>query len=134
MSDSTGPSPVVVVLDDNLLFSSGLVAVLKRLGYTARVIDREGGAVSRVAAARPVIILVNLASRGWDGVALVRQLRATSDLAGVPIVGFTGHTEVAQIEAARAAGCNRVVANSAISSDLGSVLRSVLPLPGQAKE
>jgi CheY-like chemotaxis protein len=127
MSEVTAAPPTIVVLDDNLLFSAGVASGLKRLGYRARVIDRERGAVERVVDAHPVAILVNLSCRQWDGIALVRELRAVPGLAGVPIIGFTGHTEVDRIEAARAAGCDRVVANSAIASDLASVLRSVHP-------
>jgi CheY-like chemotaxis protein len=119
-------SGTVAVLDDNLLFSSSVTAGLKRLGYTPLLLDSAKGAAERIAAAQPVAILVNLASLGWDSTDLVRSLKSEPALAGVPLAGYTGHTDVARIEAARAAGCDLVVANSAISSDLPSVLRRAL--------
>jgi CheY-like chemotaxis protein len=123
---NSATSETIVVIDDNLLFSSSLTAGLKRLGYTPLLLDDARTAPERAASARPAGILVNLGSLRWDGVALVRALKAEPALASVPVVGFTGHTEVARIEAARAAGCDHVVANSAISGDLASVLRRAL--------
>ena len=38
------------------------------------------------------------------------------------VLGYTGHTEQARIEAGRQAGCDRVVANSAITGDLRALL------------
>jgi CheY-like chemotaxis protein len=125
MSDSDPGT--VAVIDDNLLFSSGLVAGLKRLGYTPLLLSDARDAVARSAAARPRVVLVNLSPLAWDPGALIRALKAEPTLAGVPVVGFAGHMEVARIEAGRAAGCDHVVANSAISGDLAGILRHVLP-------
>jgi CheY-like chemotaxis protein len=119
----------VVLLDDNLLSSSGLAAALKRLGYTVALLSDARDAPGRAAAANPRAILVNLTSLAWDANALVRDLKAEPRLAGVPVVGFAGHKEVERIAAAREAGCDHVVANSAISADPGAVLRHVLRNP-----
>jgi CheY-like chemotaxis protein len=116
----------IVVIDDNLLFSSSVTAGLKRLGYAPLLLDDARTAAERAASARPAALLVNLGSLRWDGTDLVRSLKAEPALAGVPVIGFTGHTEVARIEAARAAGCDHVVANSAIAGDLASVLHRAL--------
>jgi CheY-like chemotaxis protein len=83
-------------------------------------------AAERAAAARPVALLINLGSRRWDTSALIRSLKADPALTRVPLVGYTGHTEVDRIEAGRAAGCDLVVANSAVSGDLATVLRRAL--------
>jgi CheY-like chemotaxis protein len=119
-------SGTVVVLDDNLLFSASLTAGLKRLGYEPLLLTDEKGAAQRAADARPVAILINLGSRRWDSSALVRSLKAEPTLSSVPLVGYSGHTEVDRIAAGRAAGCDFVVANSAVSGDLASVLRRAI--------
>jgi CheY-like chemotaxis protein len=119
-------SGTVVVLDDNLLFSASLTAGLKRLGYEPLLLSDEKGAAGRAAAARPIAVLINLASLRWDSNALVRSIKADPALSHVPLVGYTGHTEVDRIDAGRAAGCDLIVANSAVSSDLAAVLRRAL--------
>lgn len=125
---TTEPPRRVALIDDNLLFSSQIGAGLAQLGLPADVIGSPGGAVERLAAAPPAVILVNLSSDRLRPLELVRAIKEEPRLAGVPVIGFTGHTEQARIEAGRAAGCDRVVANSAVSGDLRAVLARVLPL------
>jgi len=116
----------IVLLDDNLLSSSGLMTALKRAGYRVVLLYEARDAPARASAAAPRAILVNLASLAWNATALVRNLKAEPGLAGVPIVGFAGHKEVERIAAAREAGCDHVAANSAIAADPAAVLRRLL--------
>jgi CheY-like chemotaxis protein len=115
------------LIDDNLLFTSQITAGLAKLGLTAEVIGSPSGAVERLAAAPPMVVLINLSSERLRPLELVRTIKAEPRLAGIPVVGFTGHTEQARITAAREAGCDRVAANSAVTGDLGSVLGRLLP-------
>lgn len=126
MENQTTDAVSVVLLDDNLLSSSGLVVALKRQGYAVTLLSDARDALARAAATAPRAILLNLTSLAWDANALIRALKAEPALAEVPIIGFAGHKEVERIAAARAAGCDHVVANSAISSDPGAVLRHAL--------
>jgi CheY-like chemotaxis protein len=122
----TPESATIVLLDDNLLSSSGLAATLKRQGYRVALLTDARDAPARAAAAAPGVILVNLTALAWDANALVRAMKGEPALAGVPVVGFAGHKEVERIAAAREAGCDHVVANTAIAADPGSVLRNLL--------
>jgi CheY-like chemotaxis protein len=125
-TDAPAPSRAALI-DDNLLFSGQISAGLTRLGLTPEVIGSPDGAVERLAASPPVIILVNLSTDRLRPLEIVRAVKADPGLAAVPVIGFTGHTEEARIQAGRAAGCDRVVANSAITGDLPGVLARFLP-------
>lgn len=115
------------LIDDNLMTSSTISAKLSQLGLTPVVIGSADGAVERLAAEPPVVVLVNLTADRLRPLDLVRALKAEPHLAEVPVIGFTGHTETTRIEAGRAAGCDRVVANSAVTGDLRAVLSRWLP-------
>ncbi len=117
----------VAILDDNLMFTSQIGARLTQLGLAPEVIGSPAGVVERLAASPPVVALVNLAADRLQPLDLVRALKAEPRLAGMPVIGYTGHTEQARIEAGRHAGCDRVVANSAITGDLRAVLHRWLP-------
>lgn len=117
----------ITLIDDNLMTSSQISAKLAQLGLTPEVIGSAGGAVERLAAEPPAVVLVNLTSDRLQPLELVRALKAEPRLAAVPVIGFTGHTETARIEAGRMAGCDRVVANSAVTGDLRAVLSRWLP-------
>jgi len=126
MGEDSSPRRAALI-DDNLLFSGQISAGLARLGLAAEVIGSPAGAVERLAASPPVVILVNLSSDRLGPLELVRAIKAEPRLASVPVIGFTGHTEQTRIEAGRQAGCDRVVANSAVTGDLGAVLGRILP-------
>jgi two-component system, sensor histidine kinase and response regulator len=115
------------LIDDNLLMSSQIEAKLKQLGLEPVLIGSPAGAVDKLAAEPPVVALVNLSADRLQPLEIVRAIKADARLAAVPVVGFTGHTEQARIETGRAAGCDRVVANSAVTGDLGTVLKAWLP-------
>jgi CheY-like chemotaxis protein len=117
----------IAILDDNLLMSSRISALAGQLGLTAAVIGSAAGAVERLAAAAPAVILINLSADRLRPLDLISALRAEPRLSGVPLLGYTGHTEQARIEAGRQAGCDRVVANSAVTGELRAVLERWLP-------
>lgn len=125
MTTETPPRRAALI-DDNLLFTGQISAGLAKLGLAAEVIGSSAGAVERLAAAAPAVILVNLSSDRLRPLELVRAMKAEPRLAEVPVIGFTGHTEQARIQAAREAGCDRVAANSAVTGDLRAVLGTLL--------
>jgi CheY-like chemotaxis protein len=127
MTPETSPRRAALI-DDNLMFTGPIAAGLTRLGLTAEVIGSPSGVVERLAAAPPVVILVNLSSDRLQPLELIRGIKAEPRLSGIPVVGYTGHTEQARITAAREAGCDRVAANSAVTGDLRGVLSQVLSL------
>jgi CheY-like chemotaxis protein len=122
------PARRAALIDDNLLFSSQISAGLTQLGLAPEVISSPGGVVERLVASPPAVVLVNLSSDRLRPLEQIRALKAEPRLAGVPIVGFAGHTEQARIDAGREAGCDRVVANSTITGDLRAVLGRLLSL------
>jgi CheY-like chemotaxis protein len=122
------PPRSAALIDDNLMFTGTVAAGLSRLGLVAEVIGSPSGVVERLAASPPAVILINLSSDRLQPLELIRSIKAEQLLAGVPVIGYTGHTEQARIAAAREAGCDRVAANSAITGDLRAVLSQVLAL------
>jgi CheY-like chemotaxis protein len=117
----------IALIDDNLMTSSQISAKLAQLGLTPVVIGSAAGAVERLASEPPAVVLVNLTADRLQPLELVRALKAEPRLSEVAVIGFTGHTETARIEAGREVGCDRVVANSAVTGDLRAVLARWLP-------
>ena len=117
----------ITLIDDNLMTSSQVSAKLSQLGFAPEVISSAAGAVEHLAAEPPAVVLVNLTADRLQPLEIVRAIKAEPRLAELPVIGFTGHTEAARIEAGRAAGCDRVVANSAVTGDLRAVLSRWLP-------
>ncbi|MBI3909779.1 MAG: hypothetical protein HY320_02460 [Armatimonadetes bacterium] len=122
MSDSLH----VAILDDNLLFTATVEAALRRLGHETAVFPPSDAALCGLAAFAPRVVFVSLAVPGPDPAVWVRRVRELAELADAIVVAYTGHKEGERIQAGRAAGADLVVANSAVMSDAGAVLRQAL--------
>ena len=117
-----GVAPLAVLVEDDLMFAMRIEPQSKRLGYRVRTLAGSPGAAGEIAAARPALVLVNLASPRNPGPELVRGLRARPELAQVPILGYAGHVERQFFQAGREAGATLVIPNSAVSKALPEVL------------
>jgi len=80
-------------------------------------------------AATADLVLLDLDTRWLDAPALIRKLREGSATADVPVVAFAAHVNRDAIQAARAAGADRVLARSAFVRLLPELLRGGA-LPG----
>ncbi len=108
-------SRAVLALIPDMMFGTRVRDVLQQLGYTPLVFETTAAAQ---AALQPDLALVILDLRGpIDATAaFVAQIKAFD--ATLPVLAFGSHVDVARQQAARQAGCDRVVANSKFSSDL----------------
>jgi len=127
MAESASPQAVVVAADD-LLFSSRIASALTALGY-APVVVRTAQAFQRRLAEAPAAAILDLAVRGFDAVDAIRCAKTDPTAQAVPLLGFCGHQDVARQTAARAAGCDLVTTNGAVSTALAGLLRALLEGP-----
>lgn len=96
----------VLVVDDNELNLELAQYVLEADGF---VVDRAlhvDEAWARLRACRPDIALVDIQLPGADGLSLVRAIKATPDLADLPVVAFTAYAMQGDEARFRAAGCD----------------------------
>jgi DNA-binding response OmpR family regulator len=71
---------------------------------------------------RPVLAIVNTATRGVDWEAAIRQARAQ----GLPVLAFGSHMDLEARAKALQAGAGKVVANSKFSSDMPGLVTRML--------
>jgi len=126
------PEREVLVAVPDLLFGVQIANAVRGAGGTPRTMRR--GADARAALGgpegpRPAAVVVDLAAP-LDTGALIRAAAE----AGVPVFAFGPHLDGAAIQAARAAGATRVVANSALARALPDWLAARLGTAGLAPE
>jgi hypothetical protein len=125
----------VLLLDNDLFFVVKVTDTLKHAGHATvavRSLEDFGRRLeASESAERPDLALVNTAARGIDFRAAIVAARA----AGVPVIAFGSHVDLATQEEARRAGATRVIANSRLASDLpGIVERALRPPAGAGTE
>lgn len=111
-----------LLLDSDLFFSVKVTDTLKHVGYQTRTVRQIAAFTQALADERPVLVLVNTAARGIDWRAGIVAARD----AGIPVVAFGSHVDLATQEEARQAGATSVIANSKLASDLPGVVARAL--------
>ncbi|HEU5181943.1 MAG TPA: MqnA/MqnD/SBP family protein [Candidatus Polarisedimenticolia bacterium] len=113
--------PVLGVTDD-LMFRSRIEAVLRAAGIPSAF--TSGERLTEVAAELlPRLILIDYSRCGEAGLQAIQALKAAAVTAGVPVVAYGSHMDLAGRDKARAAGADEVLANSQIASDLPGIVR-----------
>jgi CheY-like chemotaxis protein len=115
----------VLVVDDNLLSCTRLLGQVRAAGWDARAAGPGPEGMTLARQKRPDVIVVNLAATSHDAALFIGAVKAEPDLAPIPVLGFCGHRDVTRREAAAAAGCDRVVANSAVAAGLPALVRTL---------
>ncbi len=96
----------VLVVDDSELNLDLAQYVLEAGGF---VVDRAlhvDEAWARLRACRPDVALVDIQLPGADGLTLVRAIKATPDLADLPVIAFTAYAMQGDEQRFLAAGCD----------------------------
>lgn len=113
---------IVCVMDD-LLFSIKIKNAAKSLGVDL-YFERSAGVVETVRAKQPRLVILDLNAERLAPMAAIAALKADPELRGIPTLGFVSHVDTAAIDAARAAGIDRVLARSAFAAQLAEILTS----------
>jgi two-component system cell cycle response regulator DivK len=102
--------PRILVVDDNQDNRRILRDLLTHAGM--EVIEALTGedAVSRAAADRPNLILMDIQLPGIDGYEATRQIKAQPPLSRIPVIAVTSYALSGDEAKARAAGCDGYVA------------------------
>ena len=111
----------VIALVDDLMFLSRIREAARGCGAVVRAARAAG---DLVAAAREGarLVLVDAASSRLPWADAVRALRSEGPFAALPVVAFVSHVHPERAEAARAAGCSRVLARGAFVQELPRLL------------
>lgn len=112
---------VLAVLED-LLFTVKINDVAKRLGLQVEFVKSETDAVEK-AKQQPLLAILDLNSRTVNAVDLIRKLKGDAETKSVPLIGYVSHVQGDLKQAAQEAGCNLVMARSAFSQNLPTLLR-----------
>jgi DNA-binding response OmpR family regulator len=114
----------VLVVADDLMWAMRLVSQAGRASATARIVRDAAALEAAIDEGRPALVVVDLGSRGLDGIAAI----AAAGAAGVPVIGVAQHEDVAVRKSALAAGARRVYAYAKMHADGVSVLKEWLSM------
>jgi CheY-like chemotaxis protein len=113
-------APILTVVDD-LLFLSKIQQTAQQLGVRVEVID-PAKVVERVQDSGVSSMILDLNHRSGKAVEVARAIKANPNTRQVQLVAFLSHVQTDLAAAARAAGCDVILARSAFSQQLPQLL------------
>ena len=113
--------PILAVLD-NLFFVAKIKEAALQVGLRLETARSAAQALSLAQTLKPVLVVLDLDATTCQPFEVIRQLKADEALRAVPLLGFVSHVNTGVQEAARQAGCDRVLARSVFSRDLPRLL------------
>jgi len=111
----------VLAVFDDLLLGSNVLGMLRAAGHDAELAGPEG-----VRPGGAAVLVVDLASAGFDGVALVERLREQGELEGARLLAVYSHVKPEQRERAQAAGFDLVVPRSRMAREGAALVEQLL--------
>ncbi len=112
----------VLAAVEDLLFKSKISETADQLGVEARFPRSQERLLDALRESPPDLLVLDLNSTRFEPLELLRIVKSDRDLDRVPTVGFLSHVQKDLAVAAKASGCDRVVARSAFTRDLPQIL------------
>ena len=115
---------MIVCAIEDLLFSIKISTAAKQLGvsvYFERMRDRV---LPTVREKQPSLVIFDLNSSRLDPMSVIAAMKTDPQLRTVKTLGYVSHVDSDAIEAARQAGIDQVLARSAFTAQLGTILQS----------
>ncbi len=107
----------IVALVPDLMFGTRIEDVARQLGYSVQFVQRGEDAGALIARLAPALVVVALdASHSMEAIEAGKR-------AGAHVLAFGSHKNVELMQAAKAAGCDQVVARSQMAADLPNLLK-----------
>lgn len=125
--DRSGAAKILAMVED-LIFTSKIQQAAKLAGVRVEFVQPQD-VVQRVGEETVGALIVDLNHRSGRAMEVVRAVKSGPAAAATRTLGFVSHVQGDVIEAARAAGCDLILARSAFAEQLPELLRK-LARPG----
>jgi PleD family two-component response regulator len=117
----------VLAAVEDLLFRSKISESASSLGIEAAFPRNPRRLLEAIHESPPDLLVLDLNSTRFEPLTLLKDVRSDEATRDVPTVGFLSHVQKDLAVAAREAGCDRVVARSALTRDLPRILAGRTP-------
>src|SRR5215831_13014872 len=112
---------VLAVVSD-LFFSVKLGEAAKRNGLAIDFV-KDGSEVLEKAKTKPTVIVFDLNFDAVDPLKLISQLKGNPDTRSISLIGYLSHIQGELKQQAQEAGCDMVMARSALSQNLMQIFK-----------
>ena len=119
---SSEPNKKVLAVLEDLFFTVKIHESAKRAGLAIEFVKSERDALDK-AKAKPPLIIVDLNFAGIDPIGLITKLKQNPETKSISLIGYVSHVQGELKQKAQEAGCDTVLARSALSQNLAQILK-----------
>ena len=116
---------MILVVNNDLIWGTKIAEVVLQAGLQYVLAKTEQEAIDQARLLRASLIVIDLGVKSLDAMALIKRLKQDAELKEVPVLGYTFHTDQATWQKGVAAGCDQVVARSALQQALGKAIAKI---------
>jgi CheY-like chemotaxis protein len=113
---------VILCVVDDLMFSTKISTTARAVQAQVAFERAPARVLSRIRSERPALVIFDLNSSRLHPIETIAAIKADGSISATPTLGYVSHVQADVIAAARAAGCDEVLARSAFSDKLGEIL------------
>ncbi|CAN5785059.1 hypothetical protein BH23ACT11_BH23ACT11_13680 [soil metagenome] len=117
----------LVAAVEDLLFKSKILETAKELNVEVKFPRSPRKLIATIEESPPDLLILDLNSDHFEPLELVKTMKLDEALREVPTVGFLSHVQKDLAVAAREAGCDRIMARSAFTTDLPKIVAGEKP-------
>lgn len=117
----SNPKTVVAILSD-LMFTVKIQEAAKRAGLIP-VFARTSEDAMEKARERPVAIILDLNANSVEPLEMIEKLKSNDATSGISLLGYVSHVQGDLKMAAQQKGCDVVMARSAFSQNLPTIMK-----------
>jgi PleD family two-component response regulator len=115
------PKRVLAVVSD-LFFTVKLTEAAKRSGLALEFV-KEPKEVIEKAQTKPSLIIFDLNFESAQPLKLITKLKSKAETKGISLIGYLSHIQAELKQQAQEAGCDMVMARSALSQNLPQIFK-----------
>lgn len=124
----------VLIVEDDADIGALVARYLAKAGFEVDRVTDGGSALTRIAAAPPAAIVLDVMLPGFDGLEICRRLRSDPSTAAIPIIMLTARTDEADRIAGLELGADDYVAKPFSPGELVARVRAVLRRAARSEE
>ena len=115
-------SPKILVVLDDLIFSSKIREAAKPLSIDLEFIKSPNGLSHKIKSEQPSLLIFDLNFKSCNPLQIIKDLKSSPELKDIPILGYLSHVQTELKEEAVKAGCDLVLPRSRFSRELREIL------------
>jgi CheY-like chemotaxis protein len=115
-------SKVVLAVVSDLFFSVKLTDAAKRAGLTLEFV-KDAKEIVEKALHKPSLIIFDLNFEAIQPIKVISKLKGSSETKGISLIGYLSHVQGELKQKAQEAGCDMVMARSALSQNLPQIFK-----------